>query len=319
MGIHESTTRIAFGAFGSAALTVLMGGLCLGQELNVTTTFAGGNGQDGNMFDVTAQVDLTITRFDGHFETGPGTCRIYTKQGSYVGFAKNPSAWTQLGATQITGMGAGVPTILPIAVNQSIKAGETWSFYITNNGGTKPNIIYTDGTGVTYGNSHMTIPEGIGKQYPFGMTYSPRTWNGIIYYTLDESLSATPQQISVGMGGMQTMSLDAGVSNANLPYLLLGTLSGTTPGFPIESFVLPLNVDPYTTLTLEAPNQPPLTGSFGQLDSTGKATCLFSVPQGLPLSLIGVQFNHAYVVIELQPTLLKLNLVSNAVSLDMVP
>lgn len=122
-----------------------------------------------------------------------------------------------------------------------------------------------------------------------------------------------PEQISLSSGGSQTFLLNAGPTFAGLPYLILGSLSGTSPGIPLDGHVLPLNPDGYLIDVLINPNLPPLAGSFGTLDAQGSATASFNVPQGLPPSLLGTQFNHAFVVIELLPTLLHVVLASNSV------
>jgi hypothetical protein len=40
---------------------------------------------------------------------------------------------------------------------------------------------YTNGANI-YSNADLTITTGVGKQYPFGSTFTPRTWNGRIHY-----------------------------------------------------------------------------------------------------------------------------------------
>ena len=54
------------------------------------------------------------------------------------------------------------------------------------------------------------------------------------------------------------MNLFAGPQFAGLPYLVLGSASGDTPGFAIDGQLLPLNLDSYTDFTLLSPNVPPL-------------------------------------------------------------
>ncbi|MED6334279.1 MAG: VCBS repeat-containing protein [Planctomycetota bacterium] len=139
------------------------------------------------------------------------------------------------------------------------------------------------------------------------------------YENLAAPLNASPATISLTTGGSQQMSLKAGTAFAGLPYLVLGSTTGTTPGIPIDSWLIPLNLDGYTTMTLIAPNSGPLGNTFGLLDSSGAASASFTVPAGMPASLVGVNLDHAAVVIELLPTLLHLVFVSNAVSLQLVP
>ena len=132
-------------------------------------------------------------------------------------------------------------------------------------------------------------------------------------------LVGTPASISVASGGTQALSLNAGSAFAGLPYLVLGSWSGTSPGTPLDGQLLPLNTDPYTNITLLTPNVAPLSGTFGTLDAAGAASASFSLPTGLSPGLAGLTLNHAYVVIELLPTLLQLVYISNPVPLDLVP
>ena len=132
-------------------------------------------------------------------------------------------------------------------------------------------------------------------------------------------LAATPATISLATGGQQVLSLDAGTALAHAPYLVLGSLSGSAPGFVYGGVSVPLNVpDAYFDLALGAPNAPPLTNSFGVLDATGSATAAFTLPPGLPPALIGLQFQHAYGV--LWPSGVRvLRDASNATSVRLVP
>ncbi len=129
-------------------------------------------------------------------------------------------------------------------------------------------------------------------------------------------LIATPPSLSVSAGGTQAFIIVAGAANAGLPYLLLGSLSGSTPGTPVDGKTLPLNVDGYTFHTLLTPNTPPLAGSFGTLDATGRAAATFDLPAGASAGLVGLTATHAFVVVRLEPTLLSLPYISNAATLD---
>lgn len=138
------------------------------------------------MFDISASVDVTITGFDCNMgATVPYNMEIYFRAGTHVGFTGNPSAWTLLGsANGIVGLGVDVPTPIPIVLSVAIPQGQTYSFYVTETGGTA-NIDYTNGTAVgnVYINDgNISIHEGTGKDYPFGTDYAPRTPNMTIYY-----------------------------------------------------------------------------------------------------------------------------------------
>lgn len=132
------------------------------------------------------------------------------------------------------------------------------------------------------------------------------------------TLVGSPAQISVANGGTQTLDLAAGAANAGDVYLLLGSVTGTAPGFQIDGFTLPLNVDAYTLATLFAPNAPPLAGSLGTFDANGTAQATFTIAPG-SASLAGLTASHAYVALDVQPTLVSIVLVSMAVDVALVP
>ncbi len=61
----------------------------------ITTTFAGGNGHAGNMFDVTVFTNpLTVTGLDLNLNSGTFDVEVYTKSGTYVGSETATGDWT---------------------------------------------------------------------------------------------------------------------------------------------------------------------------------------------------------------------------------
>ena len=105
-------------------------------------------------------------------------------------------------------------------------------------------------------------------------------------------------EISVASGGSQALKLHEPAS-AGQTYWVLGTLSGTSPGFPIGPLLLPLNFDAYTTYTLTHPNSPILMNSLGVLDGNGDATCTFDIPAGLAVGPLPLTANHAFLIVNL--------------------
>ncbi|MEM6261856.1 MAG: T9SS type A sorting domain-containing protein [Bacteroidota bacterium] len=170
----------------------------------LTTTFAAGNGQDGNMFDITAVSGIVqVDSFDVHINgTGSNTVEVYyvTGGGSYVGNETNAAAWTLLGSATVTGAGTGNPTRVPVG-GLTISPGQTFGLYVTSTTG---GFAYTNGGApiTTIANNDISLDLGVGKSYPFGLTFSPRIWNGIVHYsrpgcpspftTVNAVVSATP-------------------------------------------------------------------------------------------------------------------------------
>lgn len=159
---------------------------CASTTSTTSTPYNSNNGQRGVMFDVTANPtnNITVICFDANLYAGStADYEIYYKAGTFQGFEDNSGAWTLVGtAAAVTSNGVNVPTPLPIPVNINILAGETYAFYITNNFG--GGVSYTDISSPNaelVSNAIMTVNGGVGKSYPFGLTYNFRAANVTIH------------------------------------------------------------------------------------------------------------------------------------------
>lgn len=156
---------------------------------SITTIFTGGNGQSGNMFDLTVvgASPITITGFDIHVDnTNLHTAEVYyvTGGGTYVGNEANAGAWTLMGSEQVTGAGVGSPTPLNVG-GLTVNPGETYGLYVTMS--TCTCIDYTNGPLGPYSNADVQLDLGTGNAYPFGMAFTPRIWNGTLYYDIADA------------------------------------------------------------------------------------------------------------------------------------
>lgn len=171
-------------------LSAMLAGNVYSQACNnpLTTFYNTNNGQDGIMFSITAKRNIVVDSFDNNY--GAGTISqilIYYKPGIVTALsAVTPGDWTLLGtANSITSAGQNNPTSIPINVNLPVAKYQTVSFYITTNGGSSPICRYTNGVGVCDsldGNADLKLHEGYGKDYPFATSFSPRQFNGTVYY-----------------------------------------------------------------------------------------------------------------------------------------
>ena len=171
------------------------------QAQSLTTTFAGGNGFAGNMFDlnVLAADGLTIEAFDINADTGAsGTAWFYYKSGTYSGSEMNAGDWNLVGSYAFTSAGEGNPTNIDVD-DFNLAAGMNSIYMITDS-----DINYTNGTNegdLFAANADLEFFEGIGRGDPTsaggfdGSVFSPRIWNGTIYY----SPSAIPEPSAVGI------------------------------------------------------------------------------------------------------------------------
>ncbi|MBL9077482.1 MAG: metallophosphoesterase family protein [Planctomycetes bacterium] len=102
-------------------------------------------------------------------------------------------------------------------------------------------------------------------------------------------------RIPVAAGGRQDLQLTAGPAQALRVYILAGSY-GTEPGFPLWGVHVPLNPDPWFTLSLQLANSPIYQNSIGLLDATGSANAAFVLPPLTDPVLVGTVVHHAYVV-----------------------
>ncbi len=118
-------------------------------------------------------------------------------------------------------------------------------------------------------------------------------------------------------GSQQRLLLDATPVHGGLPFLVLGSMSGTAPGTLVDGFVLPLVEDAYFQDSVNDPGSTPLVGSTGVLDVRGRAVTRFVVPPGgFDQGLVGTTFHHACVVLD--PATQSVVFASNAAPVTLV-
>jgi hypothetical protein len=179
----------------------------------LTTTYAGGNGQAGAMFDVTnisGSGILLLGTFDTNLyaATADSEVAVYYRTGTYVGFESTAVGWTLLGSDFVTSLGDNTPTPFDVGNTLLIGAGQTYGFLVTlterdgSNG-----MNYTDGANV-YSDGTLQVTAGVGKAVPLftGGTFSPRTWNGSIDYEAAVSGVPEPTTWTLLLGGVLVLS-----------------------------------------------------------------------------------------------------------------
>ncbi|MBL7766813.1 MAG: M4 family metallopeptidase [Chitinophagaceae bacterium] len=158
----------------------------------LTTTLAGGNGFAGNVFDITAQKNITINYLYMNINTGTNA-EVWYKAGGYGGTSLTSSAgWTKLGATvAISPAGAGSLTYIPITASLSIPAGQTYGVVVVCDGSNN----YTNGNNVgdvIAQNPDLMIKTGhggSGMAGAFSFTNASRIWNGQFNYQVDNQIT----------------------------------------------------------------------------------------------------------------------------------
>jgi hypothetical protein len=157
---------------------------------SITTLFAGGNsGSAGGMvyFDVTiGAAPLSITGFD--VNTANATAfgfQVYTTPGTYVGNAGTPGLWTLQATGSGTNAGLGNPSPIVLSNSFTLNANTTYGMALSLTGGAgAASLTYTNGTGSNqnYSNSDIALQLGAASNTQFGALFTPRVWNGTIYY-----------------------------------------------------------------------------------------------------------------------------------------
>ena len=180
--------RFQFTVLACLSLTTIL------SAQSLTTTFAGGNGQSGNMFDLVAINDLTVKSFDVNVDPGLWDIEVYTLPSGqpYLPEVINAAAWTLVGSVAgFPSTGLNVPTILPICVDTFIPAGATQAFWVTVTNGTA--INYTNGTttGALFASdANLEFYEGAGVTFPLAANFNPRVFNGNINYEIGNTSGA---------------------------------------------------------------------------------------------------------------------------------
>jgi hypothetical protein len=118
---------------------------------------------------------------------------------------------------------------------------------------------------------------------------------GFVARFTDKALVSGPPELKLFQGEALQLRLNASVAAAGDTYLLLGSLSGTSPGLMVGAVSLPLNLDAYFLQMLTTPNSLLHGGSLGLLDAQGRASTAFVLPAGLSPALTGMTLHHAYI------------------------
>lgn len=133
-----------------------------------------------------------------------------------------------------------------------------------------------------------------------------------------KTLTSDVDSLSMAQGGTQTLSLEVGPDYAGKFYLIVGSLSGTTPGTPVDAVTLPLNMDNYLLFSLNQANSSYYQTTLGPLSVQGQASAQLVLPPNALPSLIGTTLHHAGLVLDVSAGVQAV-LATNAVPLTLMP
>jgi len=168
---------------------------------SLITSYQGGNGSFGCMFDIVAENEIIIHSLEVHTRLTQATwISVYTQKGGHT----EPPDWGKpIFKREVVGQGNSNHTPLPNEYFTPVRVmkGEVQAFYVTLR---SPDLRYTNGIslGRTYSsNSDLSILEGtgVGSYKKFDKLISPRVFNGVVHYekVSDESSSITQLQTSM--------------------------------------------------------------------------------------------------------------------------
>ncbi|MFH2001827.1 MAG: NosD domain-containing protein, partial [Planctomycetota bacterium] len=170
-------------------------------------------------------------------------------------------------------------------INAYDLGANTWDNGYPSGGNCWDDYLGQDLNGDGIGDSFHPIP-GAGNQDPYPLM-SP--WGRNV-------LCGNSVTLSVDDGGQVSFTLFAGKPEAGRNYVLLGSISGTSPGFPLPGglAILPLNWDSFTDYVIQSLNTPIFTDFMGNLDGEGMGFAQFDTFGPLPSVLSGLSFSFAY-------------------------
>ena len=164
---------------------------------SLETTNAGGNGYQGNVFNIrnTSGNPLTITGFSqgGDVSSTNVSMEVWMYEGDYTNAINDDSSWTKIG-DDIVNLVSGIASGYVGVSNAVIPPGSTYGFRV---GSTSSNVGYTNGTGtpgltIWASNADLSISEGHGGAYPYYSQNNPRNWNGVVHYLSEGCAGVSP-------------------------------------------------------------------------------------------------------------------------------
>lgn len=157
-------------------------------------------------------------------------------------------------------------------------------------------VIAYSGPNGTYRAIHATYIFGAMKDA--GATYTKAQIMGAYmrYLKGDDFVLPVACDLTGTDGGTICLGLEATPSEAGRTYGVLGTTSGTSPGFGLGFVNVPLNPDPFMDVVILLWNSPFFKNFMGTLDTDGRGLATIDIPGPLDPSWVGIQMHFAYVL-----------------------
>lgn len=172
---------------------------------SLATLYGSNNGGDlggAVYFDLTVgSQPISITSFDvNSADPGSMNLSVYTIVGTAFGNETNAGAWGT--PTNGAGVGAGLNLPSNITLNTPINLSANTTYGIALVMDASHGHDYTNGTGTnqSYSNGDLSLSLGTASNVPFTAgIFSPRVWNGTVYYTTTPSTPISNWAIVIGL------------------------------------------------------------------------------------------------------------------------
>jgi hypothetical protein len=253
---------------------------------SLCTDFNANHGFAGNMFDIFPRVEFKIDAIDVNVD-GPGLqvdVDVWYIPGTSVGNEGSAAGWTLMGSYSGTSAGFNLPSLIDMRGNGVVfQAGQSYGIYVDV-------TSYANGTGINYttgdrqgnasgndewSNSDLRIVANCAKGAGghTGSTFTPRNWNGCIYY-------------DAGSGGGFTLDVANLQSGAHADV----STSGSTPGTTVIVAFSLTGSGPTQTNVGMADLSAPIYRRPAQLsDAAGNTNAQYFIPAGASGQAIWLQ------------------------------
>jgi hypothetical protein len=102
-------------------------------------------------------------------------------------------------------------------------------------------------------------------------------------------------EVSAASGGTVNMFLETEAAKGNRQFGILGSVTGTSPGFNAGFVTVPLNYDVFTDIVILFWNTPVFENFLGTLDGKGRASAALNATAIDPVA-VGVTLDFAYIL-----------------------
>jgi hypothetical protein len=137
---------------------------------------------NGIMFNMISRDTIVIDSITVKINTaGNEALRAYYKNGTYLGYEANATAWTLWGVDTVSvPVGGGFVTFNLGGVQ--VNANDTLGIYLHMQSAASTLSYKRSNTPIISSNGQVSIPRGSGIAYTFGAVYYPRNFSGELYY-----------------------------------------------------------------------------------------------------------------------------------------